>query len=77
MCGVPDVADAVNQLIDAGKQVVERAMTLPAAAGPLLAWVLRREGEFTAEPDHGLDAESVRAILTALYREGVVAHGPL
>jgi lysine-specific demethylase/histidyl-hydroxylase NO66 len=52
-------------------------MTLPAAAGPLLAWVLRREGEFTAEPDHGLDAESVRAILTALYREGVVAHGPL
>jgi hypothetical protein len=58
-------------------QLGDRAMTLPAAAGPLLAWVLRREGEFTAEPDHGLDAESVRAILTALYREGVVAHGPL
>lgn len=36
MCGVPDVADAVNQLIDAGKQVVERGLVL-ASGGNLSA----------------------------------------
>lgn len=63
-------------------QLGDRAVTMPDAARPLLAAVLGHQGEFTpetlaAEPGHGLDAESVRVILTALYREGVVAHGPL
>ncbi len=61
-------------------QLGDRALTMPAEAEPLLASVLQRQGEFTVdeltvEPGHGLDGESVRAIVTALHREGVIAHG--
>ncbi|MEZ5373666.1 MAG: cupin domain-containing protein [Microthrixaceae bacterium] len=63
-------------------QLGDRAITLPAAATPLLEILLAAEGAFgvaslMADPRHGLDGPSVRAILAALHREGVVSHGPL
>lgn len=63
-------------------QLGDRGITLPVEASPLLETILGEFGTFTVEslaasPSHDLDMASVRAILTALQREGVVAHGPL
>ncbi|MEZ5381812.1 MAG: cupin domain-containing protein [Microthrixaceae bacterium] len=63
-------------------QLGDRALRFPAAASPLLAAVLTGdEGlspqQLTGEEHGGLDADSVRAILTVLHREGVLTHGPL
>lgn len=58
------------------------ALTFPSEAAPFLALLLNEDAPFTVRsladaPGHDLDDASVQTVLTALHREGVVAHGPL
>lgn len=79
--------DGAAQTTSAGSSVAlqlgDRALTFPGPAAPLLKLVLSERGPFTVDSlaasvaDDGMDTASVRAILTALHQEGVVAHGPL
>ncbi|CCM65539.1 JmjC domain-containing protein [Candidatus Microthrix parvicella] len=63
-------------------QLGDMALTFPSEAAPFLALLLNEDAPFTVRsladaPGHDLDDASVQTVLTALHREGVVAHGPL